>query len=320
MYVKTGLRSLLALFLLLLVGCEKSDVRTTSELDESRILALSIVPHELNLNAVPDTLDIEVLDYVLTGDAVYNWMVCPSVGAIGRYECLDDAPTLEGVSNTPNWSLPFDLSGLSATSEFALNTDFSDWQPNPCPNHEVIACNDQTECPLGSFCIEAVCRSVTELYPIELVVKVQPVYDGIPGISAAMSLPLLAGTSTNQRIRLTSLDIDGVALAPREDDCSVTSTIGSDEVEIELSAMVNPASLDEFQVSTASGCDSSTEATVGTVSWYATEGEFKKPLSDLEEPTNSLRLEAGTESVKLYVVARDGRGTLDGRCITLLRE
>ena len=320
MWMKNTLYALLGLLFLVVVGCEKSDVRSTSELDGSRILALSILPHEVDLNTVPGMLDIEVLDYVPIGDAVYNWVVCPSVGAISRYECLGDEPVLEGVSNRPNWSIPFDLSGLSATSELALNTDFSDWQPDPCPNHEVMACNDQAQCPLGSFCIEAICRSVTELYPIELVVKVQPVYDGTPAISAAMSLPLLAGTSRNQRIQLTSLQIDGTAIAPNEDDCSVTSTIGSDELDIDLSAMVDPSSLNDFQVSSASGCVSSSEASIGTVSWYANEGEFKKPLSDLEEPTNSLRLEEGSDAVQLYVVARDGRGTLDGRCITLLRE
>ena len=38
-----------------------------------------------------------------------------------------------------------------------------------------------------------------------------------------------------------------------------------------------------------------------------------------DSPTNTLSLSAGTESVRLSVV-RDGRGTLDGRYVTLIRE
>ena len=305
---------------LALIACEKTDVRQSSELDGSRILAVSTLPHEIDLSTPPTGLVVDVVDYVEEESAVYNWTLCISAGAITRFECLPDTVQLEGTSDTPTWEIPFDLSAFANSGEVSLDTDFSDWSADPCPNHELLACDEALLCPIGSFCVQDACRSLTELYPIEFVVKVEPVYEGSEGILAAMEIPTFVGSSQNRVIALESATVGDTVIDSLDHLCASEVQVGGSAVELELSAVMRSDSIDEYQVLADNICDTVSETSSGIVSWYATDGELERPLSDLDDPSNTLDLDEGSDPITLFIVARDGRGTSDAACITILRE
>ena len=116
---------------------------------------------------------------------------------------------------------------------------------------------------------------MTELYPIEFIVKVKPTYAGVDERVAAMNLPVFAGASNNQRIELNTVTIGDVTIEPDERDCTETALVTQSQVELPLAVAVDLTSLDVFQTAGDAGCDTVNETSVGTVSWYATDGELK---------------------------------------------
>ena len=319
MRIRYGWLPAVVYFILFLFGCDETEVRQASELDNSRILALRVTPHELDLTAPVASLAVEVIDYVAEGSARYAWTFCASAGAVTRFECLPELPQIQGVSEERIWEIPF-VFGDVTLDDSVLTTDFSDWVADPCPDHELLECTEDSTCPLGSLCVKNACRSLTELYPIEFVVKVQPTYNAEEGIIAAVDIPMKVGASPNQDIRLESIAVNDQVSERLEPNCESTVSVTQAAETLELVATVSEASLDSYSVSSDSGCVTEDESAIGIVSWYATEGDFDKSISDLTDPSNRLALDPGVNSVTLFVVARDGRGTLDTQCLKILRE
>ena len=88
-------RVLLLLYVFMVfVGCDNPDVRKTSELEGFRVLGLRTTPHVIELNASFDVLTVEVIAFAEQEATAYDWTLCASLGALDRFECIPDTPTL----------------------------------------------------------------------------------------------------------------------------------------------------------------------------------------------------------------------------------
>ena len=65
-------------------------------------------------------------------------------------------------------------------------------------------------------------------------------------------------------------------------------------------------------------CIQRTERETGIVSWFAKGASIETSVTDLETPTTKLEIEPNGEMpVVVYSVLRDGRGSLDARCLAI---
>ncbi|MGB0647840.1 MAG: hypothetical protein ACPGQS_11725, partial [Bradymonadia bacterium] len=92
---------------LMSMGCENADVRKSSELESFRILGVKVSPHVIELDRAGDSLSVEIIGFEKNKVRDFEWTLCASLGAVDRFECLPDTPTLTGRSDSDQWSIPF---------------------------------------------------------------------------------------------------------------------------------------------------------------------------------------------------------------------
>lgn len=311
------IRTLLLLCLLSpLVGCDNPDVRKTSELEGYRVLGLRTTPHVIELNASFDALDIEVIAFSAQEATAYDWTLCASLGALDRFECIPDTPKLTGQATSAQWSIPFNQEAFAALGNAESLTTVESWVAPLCPDYELVACDAGRLCPSGALCVDETCRSPTELYPIQFIVRVQPILGEKEGIPAAVSVPIRAGTSNNSQVRALALTVDDTELMNTESGACATLALSAQATDpIAVAVSFDASSLDTFTTAIDETCTPSTELETGSVSWFAQGATLQKSISNLDDPTNEIELEPESESMTLYGVLRDGRGSLDFICV-----
>ncbi len=309
-------RVLLLLYVFMVfVGCDNPDVRKTSELEGFRVLGLRTTPHVIELNASFDVLTVEVIAFAEQEATAYEWTLCASLGALDRFECIPDTPTLTGQSTSAQWSIPFNTSVFGALETSEVQATLDAWVPPVCPDYELIACDAQRTCPSGALCVGETCRSPTELYPIQFIVRVQPILGTEEGIPAALSIPIRAGTSNNTQIQALGLTVDDTEMVPmRNGDCTTLVLSHRSAKPIAIALSVDASSLDSFTTARDDMCIEGSELETGTVSWFAQGATLQKSISSLDDPTNEMEIESESKSITLYGILRDGRGSLDYVC------
>ncbi|MGB0648434.1 MAG: hypothetical protein ACPGQS_14715, partial [Bradymonadia bacterium] len=198
----------------------------------------------------------------------------------------------------------------------------SDWVPPICPDYELLPCTDQSECPEGALCLAEGCRSPTEIFPIQLILRVVPFIDDEQTLPAAVTIPLRATTSTNTAIEIDDLMLDGQAVsAPLDEAGCFKVTMTRPQRPLTLSIDVTEDSIDVFQSEDDGMCIQRTERETGIVSWFSKGANIETSVTDLEMSETTLEIEEdeGTPVV-VYSVVRDGRGSLDARCLAITFE
>lgn len=304
--------------LTMLMGCNNPDIRKTSELESFRILGIRTSPHVIELNTDLERLTVEVIAFSPDLATGYNWTLCASLGALDRFECIPGSPTITGQSLSRTWSIPFSQT-IFARADSADSTDTQTlsegWVAPLCPDYELIECDDAQPCPVGGICLKGACRSPTELYPIEFIVRVEPITTSGSEIPAALTIPIRAGRSNNTSINATGLQIDSLQTQATIDGvCESLGLIERPTEPVAVSLLFDEASIDGFTSAFDGVCQEETELTTGYVSWFAKGATLQKSISDLDDPSNELELETDSESFTVYGVIRDGRGSIDYLC------
>ena len=98
---------LLGICILVSIGCENAEVRKSSELESLRILGLKLSPHVIELDKAVDSLSVEIIGFETSKASDFEWTLCASLGAVDRFECLPDTPTLTGRSDAHQWGHSF---------------------------------------------------------------------------------------------------------------------------------------------------------------------------------------------------------------------
>ncbi len=310
------MRALLILCLLCpLAACDNPEVRKTSELEGFRVLGLRTVPHVVELNAGVNRLNVELITFDAQDATVYDWTLCASLGALDRFACIPDTPTVSGQSTSTEWSIPFTQAALAVLANSATQSALESWAPPLCPDYELIGCDSANVCPTGAVCVDETCRSPTELYPIQLILRVQPMLGSDEGIPAALSIPIRAGSSNNSQVNALKLSVGDVGVeVPEDGGCGRVRLSEYPTGPMSVSLAVDSSSLDRFSSAVDGECIERSELEIGTVSWFAKGATLQKSISDLDEPTNELELDSDAELISIYGVVRDGRGSLDYVC------
>ena len=310
---------LLGICILVSIGCENAEVRKSSELESLRILGLKLSPHVIELDKAVDSLSVEIIGFETSKASDFEWTLCASLGAVDRFECLPDTPTLTGRSDAHQWAIPFSTAVFAEGTDLLVSEFEFDWIPPICPDYELLACADQSECSEGAICIAEGCRSPTEVFPIQLVLRVVPFMDEEEMLPAAVTIPIRATTATNTAIKIDSLTLDGQAVTSplNEAGCHQVAMTRPQRPLI-LSVDVAEESIDAFQSEEDGLCIQRTERETGIVSWFSKGASIQTSVTDLETPETSLEIEANGETpVVVYGVLRDGRGSLDARCLVI---
>ena len=300
---------------MILLACDNPDVRKTSELEGFRILGLRSSPHIIELNANVERLDVEVIAFAADDIIGYEWTLCASLGALARFECIPDTPTLTGQSSSSTWTIPFSQAALASLGGMTTETMNGGWVAPICPDYELIGCVESQQCPIGALCLEGACRSPTEVYPVSLIVRVEPIAANGNEISGALTLPIRAGRSNNTSITAMSLKIGALQSdASRSDTCANLTLPTRPAQPVTVSLVFEEESIDTFTRAADGVCVEQSELTTGSISWFATGAALQRPISDLDDPSNELELESDSEAFTVYGVIRDGRGSLDYIC------
>jgi hypothetical protein len=297
------------------MGCDNPDIRKTSELEGFRILGIRTSPHVIELNANIERLTVEVIAFLPDDVTGYNWTLCASLGALARFECIPDSPSFSGQSSSSTWSIPFPQAALASLDAADAQTLGDGWTAPLCPDYELIQCDEAQQCPVGALCLEGACRSPTELYPVSFIVRVEPIVAGGNETPAALTVPILAGNSNNTSINATALKIGPLQTETvASDACANLILPERPKQPLAVSLFFDEASIDSFTRASDGVCLQQSELTTGSISWFATGATFQKSISDLDDPSNELELEADSEAFTVYGVIRDGRGSLDYMC------
>ena len=312
------MRRLIALLAVLMtsMACDNPDVRKTSELEGFRILGIRTSPHVIELNANLEQLTVEVIAFSADGITRYDWTLCASLGALTRFECIPDTPSFSGQSPSSTWSIPFPQAALASLDSTDAQTLSDGWSPPLCPDYELIECDESQQCPVGGLCLDGACRSPTELYPVSFIVRVEPITADGNEITAALTIPIRAGSSNNTSINAMALKIDSLQSETLAGDTCANLTLPERPTQpITVSLVFDEASIDSFTSASDGVCVGQSELTTGSISWFANGGTFQRPISDLDDPSNELELDADSDAFTVYGVIRDGRGSLDYTCV-----
>ena len=128
--------------------------------------------------------------------------------------------------------------------------------------------------------------------------------------------PYLWATATNQQIKLTSIEtVDELTTRAVEDErCANAFSVDPTTKTVKLRAIIDPETLDTYSVLDGENCSMMHEEDSYFVSWFTT-AELKRIFSDDVDAENELTLDKTAARTQIYVVARDGRGTLDFHCV-----
>ena len=304
------------IFVIFVIGCDDTEQREVNKLAETRILGIALGTNGIDLASPSSSLPVSLYVHREEDTLEYTWTLCPSLGSLTRFECLSPELEISGRSVSEDFSIEVP-NQLLAPASLAFLGDIEAPTVPQCIDGELTSCDLPEECPSGSLCVENKCYSPTELYPIEVVLKVKTVDADGRLINAARRVPIFVGQRNNQPIGVASIETadDLIPRAGEDARCGNAYFVGSSMTTIKLRAIIDAQTLDTYAAPDGPTCSMMHEKDSYFVSWFTTAGELKRIFSDDADTENELTLDTTAERTQIYVVARDGRGTLDFDCV-----
>ena len=304
------------LFASFVIGCDDTEQREVNQLEETRILGIALGTNGIDLASPSSSLPVSLYVHREEDMLEYTWTLCPSLGSLTRFECLSPELEISGQSALEDFTIEVPNQILAPASLTFLEDIEAPTVPQ-CIDGQVPSCNLPEECPSGSLCVEEKCFSPTELYPVQVALKVKTVDAEGRLMSAARNVPIFVGDRNNQQIKLASIEtVDELTTRAVEDErCANAFSVEPTAKTVKLRAIIDPETLDTYSVLDGENCSMMHEEDSYFVSWFTTAGELKRIFSDDVDIENELTLDKTAARTQIYVVARDGRGTLDFHCV-----
>lgn len=324
----------------LATGCGNNELDQRSVLEEYRVLAiLADKPQP----APDDTVTLSVIEHdpadldpaAPTGEPFYVWEICPfSLGSLTGYACFDPFESIGGAGMMMNPDmLPPDVQArlpqlIADLAELGVSIDDlpTAFTPRYVRTQLPVLTLEMDE--VGGVGVEAlvvicaavspdgVCRNrgneeVTLEQGWDVFVKL---YSGREGVRRLDTVKVLKVRDFEGRNRnnpgVRQLDLSapsgGAPVLQPEQAVLFTVTLGDDAIE----------SYPEIQIDTDGAIRRAADGTPITetvdedliLSWYSTSGEFEFTRTADGAFENTLTLPEDPGPVRIYVVARDGRG------------